>query len=56
MTFLTSPAAFLLLRTTLLLGLALLAVRLLRGPAVQTLAGRAALVAVALLLLTAPLT
>ena len=56
MTLLTSPAVALLLRTTLLLGLALLAVRLLRGPAVQTLAGRAALAAVALLLLTAPLT
>ena len=58
MTLLTSPAVALLLRTTLLLGLALLAVRLLRlrGPAVQTLAGRAALAAVILLLLTAPLT
>ena len=56
MTLLTSPAVALLLRTTLLLGLTLLAVRLLRGPAVQTLAGRAALAAVALLLLTAPLT
>ncbi len=58
MTLLTSPPLALLLRTTLLLGLALLAVRLLhrRGPAVQTVAGRAALAAVALLLLTAPLT
>ena len=58
MTLLTSPAVALLLRTTLLLGLTLLAVRLLRrrGPAVQTLASRAALAAVALLLLTAPLT
>jgi len=55
MTILASPPVALLLRTTLLLGLALLAVRLLRGPAVQTLAGRAALAAVALLLLTAPL-
>ncbi len=58
MTLLTSPAVALLLRTTLLLGLALLAVRLLRprGPAAQSLAGRTALAAVALLLLTAPLT
>ncbi len=56
MTLLTSPALALLIRTTFLLGLALLAVRLLRGPAVHTLAGRAALAAVALLLLTAPLT